>query len=362
MGTIMAVDFSTLHYLKNPKLAQLTPNYQEFIQSLQGPTVIDVTGRDPSRTRVIVTLLHGNEPSGLIALHRWLSAHKTAHNDAYESATNIRFIVCSTEAANAEPLFSHRYLEGGKDINRCFNDKNDEGYGLRASLILDAINAVNPEAIIDLHNTSGVGPAFSVSTDDSKEAIALASLFSPTLVMSRIRLGALMEQDFNCPIVTIECGGRVDNQAHEVAFQGISRFCRLEEFASYASLNPVNTMHAPLRLQIKPGIPLSYAEENNNQSGIVLKQSIEDHNFGVSQRGQVLGWINDYGLENLALIDEWQQDVITDYFSIMNNNLLCATNLQIFMATTNEKIATSDCLFYVTREWDPNSIRIENVV
>ena len=35
-------------------------------------TLLLIPGKDPSRVRAISTLLHANEPSGFIAIHRWL--------------------------------------------------------------------------------------------------------------------------------------------------------------------------------------------------------------------------------------------------------------------------------------------------
>ena len=131
MGIIMNIDFSDIEYLKNPNGITLKADFKQFLLSLDVPTVIDISGKDQNRCRVIVTLLHGNEPSGLIAIHRWLTSHK----ELPTPETNIRFIICSVEAANATPLLSHRILEGGIDINRCFGSDNNKGYYQRAKII-----------------------------------------------------------------------------------------------------------------------------------------------------------------------------------------------------------------------------------
>ena len=46
-----------------------------WLRQLGGPTAIRLSGRDRSRCRTVVTLLHGNEPSGVRALHGWLREH-----------------------------------------------------------------------------------------------------------------------------------------------------------------------------------------------------------------------------------------------------------------------------------------------
>ena len=106
----MAIDFSDIRYLKDPAPGALPGDYRAFLLSLAATTVIDITGEDTARCRVITSLLHGNEPSGFIAMHRWLvSAAKLP-----KPTTNIRFILGSPEAASLMPLFSHRYLAGGQ--------------------------------------------------------------------------------------------------------------------------------------------------------------------------------------------------------------------------------------------------------
>ena len=69
----MYIDFSEINYLQDPKGLDLHADYQQFLLSLTGPTVIDISGTIKNKYRVIITLLQGDEPSGLIAIHRWLT-------------------------------------------------------------------------------------------------------------------------------------------------------------------------------------------------------------------------------------------------------------------------------------------------
>ena len=66
MGQIV-VNGEDFLFLENPGPEQTRPTAIEFLKSLPGPTVVDVTGVDRTRTRVVCTLVHGNEPSGLSA-------------------------------------------------------------------------------------------------------------------------------------------------------------------------------------------------------------------------------------------------------------------------------------------------------
>ena len=103
----MDIDFTEITYLKDPIQSELQADFTQFLLSLTGPTVIDISGKNPSKSRVITTLLHGNEPSGLIAMHRWL----TQEGEIPTPEVNLRFIICSVEAASTGSLFTHRFLE-----------------------------------------------------------------------------------------------------------------------------------------------------------------------------------------------------------------------------------------------------------
>ncbi len=340
----MEIDFNHFNFIKNPKVGQLQENHLAFLSTLTVPTVIDITGKDTRRCRVVTTLLHGNEPSGLIALHHWL----TQLNDLTVPQTNIRFIICSVEAAQLLPLLSHRYLNEGHDINRCFGNKSLQNYYLRAQLISNAIEAVSPELVVDLHNTSGSGPAFAVCTEVTSHVLSIISLFCKNVIVSGIKLGALMEQNFNCPVITIECGGAQDHQAHHVAFQGIDNIAKIKETNNVVHQD-VNIIYQPLRLKLRSKVCLSYGLFNTGNSGVTLLSSIEEINFGGVKKGQLLGWLDNLGLANLELIDAMNNDVVNDYFTTKDNKLICKQSMQIFMATSNKEIAQTDCLFYIVK-------------
>jgi len=357
----MEIDFSEINYLQEPQWQDLYADYEQFLLSMTGPTVIDITGKDKKKCRVINTLLQGDEPSGLIALHRWL----TTRDEKVLPQTNLRFIICSVEAASKKPLLSRRFLDGDKDINRCFGTKtqinslqinlpkeNNQGCYERAQVIEQAIREVNPEMVIDLHNASSPGPAFSVSSVITTETLSLASFFCQALILSDLKLGALMEQNFNCPFVTIECGGSFDEQAHEVAFAGISHIANCENIGYIHQEKNVEVIYRPLRLQVVNGVNLSYAQHDEGYSGVTLKNNTEYFNFGGANQDEMIGWIDGNGIENLQLLDKKGKNVINDYFYTRENQLVCRQNLHIFKATTNKEVALNDCLFYVVKHCD----------
>ncbi|MGL1957785.1 MAG: succinylglutamate desuccinylase/aspartoacylase family protein [Colwellia sp.] len=345
----MEIDFSEINYLQDPLWQDLHADYEGFLLSMTGPTVIDITGNNTDRCRVITTLLQGNEPSGLIAIHRWL----TSRDCEKKPQTNLRFIICSVEAASKQPLLTKRFIEGSKDINRCFGkakkEDNKEGCYQRALLIERAIREVSPEIVIDLHNASSPSPTFSICSMITTETLSLASFFCQTLILSDLKIGSLMEQNFHCPFITIECGGYNDEQSHEVAFAGLTHIADCENIGYIHQEKDVEVIYRPLRLQLKPEVNLSYAKHDEGYKGVTLKTNIEYLNFGSAHQDEMLGWIDGKGLDNLQLLDNNDIDVIDEYFYARENQLVCRQNLRIFKATINKHVAINDCLFYVVK-------------
>jgi len=349
----MDIDFSEINYITDPQWQDLSADYEQFLLSMTGPTVIDLSGKDTSRCRVFITLMQGDEPSGLIAIHRYLSEN----SDNNKPETNIRFIICSVEAAGKRPLFSTRYTDGGMDINRCFaKDYSSEcvgeiqrGYRQRAQLIEKAVREVKPEMVIDLHNASSPTPTFAVCSTVTTDTLTLASFFCQTLILSDLNIGSIMEQEFDCPFITIECGGGHDEQAHEVAFAGITQVCQCNAIDYIHQEKSVEVIYRPLRLQLRNGVNLSFAQHDEGYSGVTLKDNIEYFNFGSAHQDEMLGWTDGQGLNNLQLVDKNGHDVLTEYFYTRENQLVCRHNIKLFKATTNKSIATNDCLFYLVK-------------
>jgi Succinylglutamate desuccinylase / Aspartoacylase family len=320
-------------------------NVQQFLQGLGGPAAILLPGVDRSRRRALVTLLHGNEPSGAIALQKWLVSGR-------RPAVDILCVVASVTAALERPLFRHRMLPRARDLNRCFRPPFDDAQGELAEEILDVLREFNPEAVVDMHNTSGSGPAFGVCTHIDPQHDALVSLFTGRLVISNLNLGALMEiSDYRCPTVTVEVGGRLDEEAHHLAQEGIERY-----FLDDQVLVPGKTdwglelLHDPIRLELREGVSLTYAEAAKESYDITLKPDIEHHNFGAVGAGTLLGWTRGDPRALFTAQDAGGRCALDSLVRIEGGALYPAQPLKLFMITNNTAIAESDCLFYAVHD------------
>jgi len=332
-------------FLRDPAAADIGNNVEEFLHWLAGPACILLRGEDESRTRAFVTLAHGNEPSGLMALFRWLKAGR-------RPAVNVVCILGSVVAALEPPLFTHRMLPRARDLNRCFRPPFDDAQGVLAEEILEILKLHRPEAVVDMHNTSGSGPSFGVCTFMDRHHDALVSLFTQRLIVSNLNLGALMEtSEENCPTVTVEVGGRLDEEAHELAWEGLCRY-----FTAGDVLAPPETdwglelLRDPIRLELRDNVTLTYAGVPSANYDITLKPDIEHHNFGSVAPDTLLGWATGKERSLFTAQDAGGRCAVTRLVRIENGEVYPAQPLKLFMITTNAAIAESDCLFYAVAD------------
>lgn len=330
-----------LNIIRNPDSQIIGTSVISFLQNLAGPTAIFLDGNDSTRTRAVCTLLHGNEPSGVHAIYHYLSA-------GVKPAVNALFIIASVEASLTEPQFSHRMLPGKRDLNRCFRAPFNDEQGVIAEAILKLIHSVKPEALVDLHNTSGSGPAFGVAIKEDVDHLALTSLFTNDLIVTDLRLGAIMEiSEADVPTVTIECGGANDTSAKFVAQEGITRYLSADNIHAEEGMHyRVNIFHNPIRLELKPGGVAAYADQKQPDVDITLPKNAERLNYGMVPHEEPLAFLGNRGLAVLTAKDHNGNERLEAFFEESDGQLFSTHPIKLFMVTTNADIAASDCLFY----------------
>jgi hypothetical protein len=325
---------------------ELGNNVEEFLHHLAMPACLLLEGHDNTRTRAMVTLLHGNEPSGVIALHRWLASGQ-------RPLVNVVCIIAAVTAALASPVFSHRMLPRARDLNRCFGPPVDDAQGELAQEILAVLRAHRPESIIDVHNTSGSGPAFGVCTFAHPQHEALASLFTQRLIVADLGLGALMEiSEPHCPAVTIEVGGRLDDAAHALAYEGLCRYFKQDDVLQLPAGDwGMELLHNPVRLELKEHVTLTYAEQPQADYDLTLRADIEHLNFGTVHADTLLGWAQTAAaVDVFTAIDAGGRCAVSRLVRIEQGRVYAAQSLRLFMITTNPDIAHTDCLLYAVAD------------
>ena len=332
-----------MNLLRAPKPSDIPQDAADFLRQLKVSTIIEIPGLDDSRNRTLATLSHGNESSGFKALHKWLREGRTPTVD-------ITVVLGGVEAALKEPLFYYRHLPDQRDFNRCFHPPYDDSQGRKAQAVLERIQKDRPEALVDMHNTSGATPAFAVSCGRDSREQALAGIFVDTLLVSELRMGALMEADIPCPVVTVEVGGSEDPGSLTVAQKGLEHFFCDE----YLFSNPrsVSLIKNPMRLELKISGRLTHGDGPLDDSDVVLRDDIESLNFTPLGRDEHLGWVGERGASHLRIRTKDGTCGIEDYFTIQESRLYPKSPVILFMATLRDDIAVSDCLFYFVRDGD----------
>jgi hypothetical protein len=338
-----------------PQSCEVGATPLEFLHQLSGPCWILLPGRDRSRSRVLATLLHGNEPSGLIAIHRFIKA-------GIEPAVDIHIFFGSVATAKTKPLFSNRFLPGHRDLNRCFKPPFDDTEGKVAERMLRYLDELQPECLVDIHNTSGSGPEFSVAPIDNAAQRSLTKIFTHRMIVTELRLGALMEittPDFAA--LTVECGGANEQTSHEIAYDGILRYFTSEQVTEEVGESPIfEIFDEPLRFELADGTVLRYGEGPVDDADITIPSNIENYNFGDFSTHEILGWLEHDAFYKITIKDIAGVEQRDKYFDQRDGCLFAKSPLRLFMATTRADIALTDCLFYfVTADQATDRSRLE---
>lgn len=339
-----------IRVMARPPAGEIPDRSEDFLRSLGGPTWIECPGRVAGPPRVVVTLLHGNEPSGLRAVQTWLRAGEPP-------AVDTVLVVASVKTALTPPSFSHRRLPGQPDANRCFRPPFLGEVGRTAEELLQRLRRLAPQALIDLHNTTGANPAYGVGVQVDAPSLALTSLFAPRYMHSDLTMNALMEVGAEiCPTVTIECGRAGDPLADEIARAGLSRFLgapslRLHEGAS----EPVEVLEQPHRVVIRPEVDLRFGPAPTDLPMLTIDPALESYNFRTLPAGTRVGWFSGPEIPLEAQGAEGT-DRAGELFELRGGVLRTARSMVPVMVTLDPVIARQDCLFYAmlgARGWRP---------
>ena len=328
---IRTVDFDRLSY---PASAL------EFLEELGQATWIRQPGRDASRTRALVTLLHGNEPSGTYAVLQWLKSGETP-------ATNVVFYLASVDTALTRPTFSHRMLPNEPDANRCFREPFAGRQGRRAAAVLKLLSDEHPEALVDLHNNTGHNPAYGVATRFSPPILRLTEMFAERLVYTDLRLGTLVEATESWfPSTTIECGRAGDPEADELAFEGLKRFLMAKDLRlDEPPERKLEILENPLRVSLHGGLKLGFGTKPDHSVDVTVNLQLERSNFRRLDAGATVGWAP-VGSMPLKAVGAGGANVASELFYNSAGTIKTRASLVPVMMTVNPTIALSDCLFY----------------
>lgn len=338
-----------LRAIDEPSPADLGADFTSMLARLGGPATLRVAGRDRRRCRMVVTLLHGNEPSGAAAVHAWLRERRAP------PAVDAVFVIASVAAALMPPLFTHRILPGARDLNRCFLGPFDDTAGELAAAILAAIAAAQPECVVDIHNNTGRNPPYAIGTAVDRSRLQLAALFANRYIHSELRIGSLMEAVAPPPCITVECGRAGDPEAARVAQRGIGRLLASGDIEAI-SADSLEILHSMVRVRARDGVRLAVSDARHPDADLTVTHDIDRHNFERLAADTVLGWVMPDAGWPVEAHDATGRDRSRDLFYVDGDGHLRARQSWIpIMMTTDPVIARQDCLFYIVEPF-PGSV------
>lgn len=322
---------------------RLPADDSEFLRSLGGPSLIRLAGRDSSRVRVLSTLLHANEPSGLRAIVRYLRSEEVP-------ATDVLFFIGAVHTALTEPLFSHRALPGEMDANRCWTLPSETPQGEVARQALDRIVAAAPECLIDVHNNTGHNPAYGVAFRVGPAEQSLVSLFAERIVHTPIELGTLVEATVSrFPSVTVECGRAGDPAADEAAWIGLHRYLTEKDLNLMGPVRPLILLEEPVRVCVRAGVELAFGDSADSIAPFTVSADIDRHNFERLPAGSPIGWVHPDMDWPIEAVSHHGIECSREFFEISAGVLRTRCDFIPIMMTTSRVIAKSDCLFYAVQ-------------
>jgi succinylglutamate desuccinylase len=311
---------------------------QELHTILPEPTLIHLSGKQPAPLFVSV-LLHGNEPTGLIAIQLLLKKYKDK-----QLPRSLSLFFGNVTAAGQ----NLRRLESQPDYNRIWpgTEFSNCSETEMAKEIVTIMKKRNVFASVDIHNNTGLNPHYACINNLDNQFLQLASLFG-RLIVYFIRPKGVQSAAFAqiCPAVTLECGRPGQQHGVEHAFEYLNCCLHLIELPQHQILpQDIDLFHTVAQVKIDNKLNFSF---NQVDADLLLNEDLERMNFTEVSPGTVLGTSKNNTTMPLIAKDEYGNDVTDNFFSFQNGELQINRLTMPSMLTLDERVIKQDCLCYL---------------
>jgi succinylglutamate desuccinylase len=306
-------------------------------QLIPEPALFHLPGRRAD-TLFVSVLLHGNEPTGFLALQRLLQKY---HTQTLPRSLSIFF--GNTQAAR----LNQRRLDGQPDFNRIWAGTSlaDSPERRWAAQIIEIMRERNLFASIDVHNNTGLNPHYACINKLDNDFLQLGRLFGRLLVYFTHPKGtqSLAFAEL-CPAVTLECGRPRQQYGTEHAFEFLDSCLHLTALPDYGlTKQDVDIYHTVAQVTIADEMSFSFSDES---ADLYLNPDLEQMNFTDVSAGTMLGKINHARLPVIARNDDGD-DVTAQFFCNQAGHLVITRPAMPSMLTLNERVIRQDCLCYL---------------
>jgi len=330
----------TLHLKQLDYLPEglLEVSTKELHAILPEPTLIHLSGKHAEPLFVSV-LLHGNEPTGFMAIQLLLKKYK---DKQLPRSLSLFF---GNVAAASQNL---RRLDNQPDYNRIWPGKElpDCAESEMAQEIVAIMKKRQVFASVDVHNNTGLNPHYACINNLDNQFLQLASLFG-RLIVYFIRPKGVQSAAFAqiCPAVTLECGRPDQQHGLEHALEFLNSCLRLSELPQHQILpRDIDLFHTVAQVKIDDKVNFSF---NQVDTDLLLNEDIERMNFTEVPPGTVLGTSRNNAAMPLIAKDEHGNIVTDNFFSFYNGQLQISRPTMPSMLTLDERIIKQDCLCYL---------------
>jgi succinylglutamate desuccinylase len=328
---------NTLQQFTDLPAGLLDTSAENLHQLIPQPALFHLPGKR-SDTLFVSVLLHGNEPTGFLALQRLLQKY---HRQILPRPLSIFF--GNTQAAR----LNLRRLDGQPDFNRVWpGTALPESPERRiAEQIVAAMRQRKLFASIDIHNNTGLNPHYACVNKLDNDFLQLGALFGRLLVHFTHPKGTQSAAfaEF-CPAVTLECGRPGQEHGTEHALEFLDSCLHLAEIPSHpVAKQNVDIYHTVVQVTIADDATFSFSEDN---ADLLLKHDLERLNFTDIAAGTVLGKTNRVPLPVIAK-NENGEDITNRFFSNDMQQLVITRPAMPSMLTLDERVIRQDCLCYL---------------
>ncbi len=305
---------------------------------LPEPTLIHLTGKQPTPLFVSV-LLHGNEPTGFLAIQRLLKKHA---DQPLPRSLSIFFGNVSAARQNL------RHLDNQPDFNRIWpgTELPDCAETQLAQACTDIMKARGVFASVDVHNNTGLNPHYGCINKLDNDFLQLAALFG-RLVVYFLRPKGVQSAAFAefCPAVTLECGRPGQQHGVDHAADYLNSCLHLSGLPNHQpQAHDLDLFHTVAQVKVHERVGFSFSQADTD---LLLNDDLERMNFTEISPGTLLGTVKANGLMPVVAQDEHGNDVTGDFFSLQSGKLQINRRTMPSMLTLDERVIRQDCLCYL---------------
>lgn len=310
---------------------------EELHRLIPEPALFHLAGKRPE-TLFVSVLLHGNEPTGFLAVQKLLQK--------YQEQTlprGLSLFFGNTQAAR----FNLRRLDHQPDFNRIWPGtllpESPETEWARQ--ICQIMRQRGVFASIDVHNNTGLNPHYACVNKLDDAFLHLGALFCRLLVYfthpKGVQSGAFAEF---CPAVTLECGRPDQPYGVEHVFQFIDSCLHLNEFPLHpVARQDVDIYHTVAQVMVDEQVRFGF---DDVAADLSLSSDLERMNFTEIQAGTVFGDAKG-GIMPVIARDNDGKPVTERFFRVVDGQLQLARATMPSMLTLNEQVIRQDCLCYL---------------